>query len=366
MNDLGNPTPLILFSLANLAAATALNSTPRPGPTVDSDDLYDGTCTRERFQTRKEWRNLDRAQQQAYLDAVQCLIDLPADTGMEHTTSRWSDLQALHRFFTETERGGIIHNVGQFLPWHRYFLHVHETLLRDECGYEGPVAWWNEQSDADAGDLLWSPMWNADNMGGNGTGMQGCVVDGAFADLVEYIGPFDNNTERCLDRRWDSAWAIRNVNSTITGQCFDLPTYTPFWQCVAYYPHKGCIRRLAGCYVLSFVWGLGLRWDLRFDFNELGLMRIDVMADVKPGDPMFFIHHAFIDRLWYTWQMVDPDTRLFEISGNSINRTDLPMPVDGSPETTLDYELESYDILPNVTVEDVMNPVSGYLCYEYD
>jgi hypothetical protein len=26
---------------------------------------------------------------------------------------------------------------GQFLPWHRYYMHIYETLLRDECGYTG-------------------------------------------------------------------------------------------------------------------------------------------------------------------------------------------------------------------------------------
>ncbi|PYI33283.1 tyrosinase [Aspergillus indologenus CBS 114.80] len=325
------------FILSLLALATA-SQPPRPGPTVDSN-LYGGDCTRERLQTRKEWRNLDRSQQEAYLDAVQCLIDLPAETGMAYTTSRWSDLQALHRYYTNTEYGDVIHNVGQFLPWHRYLLHIHETLLREQCGYTGPMVWWNEQADADTGDLFRSPMWNDDSFGGDGTEPANCVADGRFADLTQYIGPFDNNTERCLEREWDSPLGVRNVNSTMVGQCFDLTSYTPFWQCVASYPHKGVHQAVGG-----------------------------LMADVKasPGDPMFYIHHAFIDRLWYTWQMVDPDTRLFAMGGTSVNYTDLPTPAGGWPETTLEYELESYEILPGVTVEDVMNPVGGYLCYEYD
>src|SRR5687768_17406230 len=31
---------------------------------------------------------------------------------------------------------------------------------------------------------------------------------------------------------------------------------------------------------------------------------------VSPGDPIFYFHHAALDRLWWIWQMQDPDTRI--------------------------------------------------------
>jgi tyrosinase len=30
-----------------------------------------------------------------------------------------------------------VHGVAQFLPWHRYFIHVYETALKTKCGYTG-------------------------------------------------------------------------------------------------------------------------------------------------------------------------------------------------------------------------------------
>jgi tyrosinase len=30
----------------------------------------------------------------------------------------------------------------------------------------------------------------------------------------------------------------------------------------------------------------------------------------SPGDPIFYFHHAALDRLWWIWQMQDPDKRL--------------------------------------------------------
>jgi tyrosinase len=85
-------------------------------------------------EVRKEWRNLTGAEQIAYLDAEICLMNLPAQTGLAAVTSRYSDLAALHQNLTL-----IIHDVGQFLPWHRYFVHVHQEILKSQCDYNGPI-----------------------------------------------------------------------------------------------------------------------------------------------------------------------------------------------------------------------------------
>lgn len=44
------------------------------------------------------------------------------------------------------------------------------------------------------------------------------------------------------------------------------------------------------------------------------------MADVSlsPGDPLFFVHHAFLDKLWWDWQNENLTVRLTEISGVNI------------------------------------------------
>lgn len=59
------------------------------------------------------------------------------------------------------------------------------------------------------------------------------------------------------------------------------------------------------------------------------------------------------------------------MSGNSLNTTYLDeqgavAPAGGWANVTLDYTLSVADILPDVTIEDVMNVQGGYLCYEYD
>lgn len=46
--------------------------------------------------------------------------------------SRYDDFVAVHINFTLT-----IHGTGNFLGWHRYFVHAYEQALRNECGYTG-------------------------------------------------------------------------------------------------------------------------------------------------------------------------------------------------------------------------------------
>ncbi|OJJ45991.1 hypothetical protein ASPZODRAFT_67720 [Penicilliopsis zonata CBS 506.65] len=302
-------------------------------------NYYNHSCTPETVRIRKEWRNLTSTEQDEYLTAVNCLMDLPAQSGLSATTNRFSDLQALHRYFTNTPFGDIIHDVGQFFPWHRYFIHLEETFLREECNYTGPLPWWNEEYDANTGEAFGSSMWDSDAFGGNGVGADNCVIDGAFANYTEHIGPENEDTTYCMDRDWNNDLAVASAVSNMVNICAEFDNYSQWYFCVAEINHKGVHTAVGG-----------------------------IMADIKssPGDPVFFLHHAYIDRMWWNWQKTDPENRLYQIGGWVVNETANPEPAHGWGETTLGYVLSSYDMLPNVTVEEVMNPMNGYLCYDYE
>ncbi len=84
-----------------------------------------------------------------------------------------------------------------------------------------------------------------------------------------------------------------------------------------------------------------------------------VMSDVasSPGDPIFFMHHGFIDHAWRIWQ-----------NDNAGRLTDVASPTnqDGSGTLTLNYVLSSKGLAPAVTVADVMDTTGTYLCYKYN
>jgi tyrosinase len=92
------------------------------------------------------------------------------------------------------------------------------------------------------------------------------------------------------------------------------------------------------------------------------------MSDIysSPGEPAFFLHHNYIDRLWCQWQQANPEVRFWQMNGNIVNQTEYVEPATGWGTASLDYELSTYGMLPNVTIATVMNVQGGYLCCEYD
>jgi tyrosinase len=38
----------------------------------------------------------------------------------------------------------------------------------------------------------------------------------------------------------------------------------------------------------------------------------------SPGDPLFYLHHTWLDKLWADWQARDLPKRLTEMGGNNV------------------------------------------------
>jgi tyrosinase len=72
----------------------------------------------------------------------------------------------------------------------------------------------------------------------------------------------------------------------------------------------------------------------------------------KP-DPVFFLHHAQLDRLWWMWQQKDRGRRLYVYHGSAEH--------PASPEDVLPYE----PLSANITARDVLNTETSKLCYRY-
>lgn len=81
---------------------------------------------------------------------------------------------------------------------------------------------------------------------------------------------------------------------------------------------------------------------------------------VSPGDPMFWLHHAQIDRTWWIWQNQDIKNRQNAISG-TITLNNLPPSRNG----TLDDPLDMGASWTSTTIGQVMNTLAGPLCYIY-
>ncbi len=71
-------------------------------------------------------------EKKAYITAEQCVMKTPAKlTQLPGVKTRFDEIVSLHQM-----NALLIHGTGTFLPFHRYYLHMHEVLLK-ECGYTG-------------------------------------------------------------------------------------------------------------------------------------------------------------------------------------------------------------------------------------
>ncbi|KXN67864.1 Di-copper centre-containing protein, partial [Conidiobolus coronatus NRRL 28638] len=72
----------------------------------------------------------------------------------------------------------------------------------------------------------------------------------------------------------------------------------------------------------------------------------DMNKMVTPNDPIFWMHHVMVDKIWWEWQQRDPK-RLTEYFGFG---------------ATLDDDLWNV----NAKVRDVMDTESDGQCYKYE
>ncbi|KAI2476241.1 Monooxygenase [Pyrenophora tritici-repentis] len=134
---------------------------------------------------RVEFRSLEIAARKQYTDAVKCLATKPSMLGLN--TTLYDDFTYVH-----THLNSEIHYVAQFLPWHRYFVHLYETQINN-CGYTGPMVYWDWT--LDVADVPNSEIFDADHgFGGNGGNKTEtttdahsrtwkCLTDGPFKDI---------------------------------------------------------------------------------------------------------------------------------------------------------------------------------------
>ncbi|KAF3914326.1 Tyrosinase [Arthrobotrys entomopaga] len=323
---------------------------------------------------RKEWRTLTLIERFEYLFAVNALMVMPNRTPASIAKSaknRYDDLVATH-----IQQTFMVHYVGSFLPFHRYFTWTFEMMLRNEVGYTGPFPYWDWHLDTGKGEqaFLNSPIWDPIlGFGGNGPYIQataeqalgavpgrsggGCVQNGAFQNMKVNLGPTNimDGPSRCLSRDFSFYFSNRYLQKNQTLLTLKAKDFYSFDQVVEGGPS----------FEASGVHGGG-------HYGIGGLFGIMGDLYVSPGDPSFWLHHANLDRVWWSWQQLNWPARKTDISGPTAimdyNNYNVNPPVlQQSPNTTLSAPLNlGYADLASgpVTVGDVMD-ISN-LCYSYD
>ncbi|MET0863293.1 MAG: tyrosinase family protein [Nakamurella sp.] len=219
-----------------------------------------------------------------------------------------------------------------FLPWHRAFLWEFETLLLELNPAVGglPYWWWQSEARLNNGKPKLSRIWTTDLMGPDGDpATDNRVLTGPFKDWQAVI--YDNTSDGFLTR--DSPGLIRKLGRDPAGATSTLPTeaqitelYTHAVYDIAPYDKTtdSFRNRLEG-------WIFGPRLHNQVHRWVGG----DMLAGTSPNDPVFWLHHANIDLIWWKWQNVtaprrryaplSPDGPIGQRSGDSLGfllRTD--------------------------------------------
>ncbi|KAJ2915005.1 hypothetical protein MD484_g5409, partial [Candolleomyces efflorescens] len=342
------------LSLAALFFLTGVSATPigQSGVASSAAKAPGTKCTS--FDDRKEWRDLTIEQRLSYINAVLCLHKLPPRDPTRAATSRYEEFQATHILLTDR-----VHSVGHFLPWHRHLGTLYGNALREECGYNGPTAYWDWSRDADVSTpILESPIFDpVTGFGGDGVPgtytlppdpknesaigpfpgfggriWKGCVMDGPFKDTVFHLGPGRMITDHCLVRGVDDQWK-RMLTSENVKNMLKARTYEEFRLVIdAFNGIHGGGHILVG-----------------------GEMTNTYSAG---ADPLFYLHHANLDRVWWHWQQADPANRLYDLSGPTTKGGNIPI--------TLDFELDFPALGPNITVRDTMDSSLEPNCFTYE
>ena len=198
-------------------------------------------------------------------------------------------------------------------------------MLRSECGYSGPKPYWDwtlTYKDPRKSKIFDGSV---DSMGSNGKTIPhnsthvtafglvldipaatggGCVYKGPFTDYVVNLGPasyepkvgngsgLDYNP-RCMKRDVSLDFAKTTKPTDVValiGGNNDLEAFSSFFEL----PN-------------------GLHAGGHFTIGG------DPGNDpfVSAGDPVFYQHHAQVDRLWTIWQALDPKARFGQVFGTS-------------------------------------------------
>ncbi|OQO02007.1 hypothetical protein B0A48_12480 [Cryoendolithus antarcticus] len=372
--------PLSNFSSQDIASGAAWEKLQKLAleRMHDNIDFRGNKCNFETATVRKEFRNMTLEHRKSFTDAVECLQRLPPQV-MTHEQSaqypgvhsRYDEYVATHINYTMT-----IHMTADFLAWHRFYVHSFEQDLKKHCGYTGHMPYWNWAEDAEAIDQ--SEIFNGDeySMGSNGVyipnrdhtylGLQnvnfppgtggGCVHTGPFSKTKLHLGPIDSpyNNNVKSDYEDNPRCLVRDLNSFFSTQ---YNTYTNVTELL-----------LGEIYVEGFqslMQGYGSDAN-RFGVHGGGHWLGGGPSDLEdmhssPNDPIFFLHHAMLDKIWLVWQYMDIWDRQFIIRGTSTMANSPP-----SPDMSLTDKIPFGFVAPDQTFHDLMDTFAGSFCYRYD
>ena len=206
-----------------------------------------------------------------------------------------------------------IHRCPAFLPWHRRFIWDLEKELQRVSGNPNlGLPYWNWPAGGGS-----ASMWDDDLLGGNGRGNSRAVSSGPFRQgqwtVVNMSGQPAGPLRRAFGRE---SWART------------LPTQDEIDGVLAITPYD------------SSPWNTASSPSFRnqlegFDGPNLhnrghGWVGGSMLPMTSPNDPVFFMHHCMVDKLWHDWQAAFPSQGYLPMNGGPFGQN-MNDPMNSTP-----------------------------------
>jgi len=238
--------------------------------------------------------------------------------------------------------------------------------MKEKCGYTGVQPYWNWTQDT--ADFYNSTMFDDDPT--SGLGRWGNpdndyqITTGAFATDFPVSYPSPHNIRRQYASTIVGGSGLVVLNVTIAQPNIDrvLTSFTGDFQ-----GFQGNFEGIIGPHPAAHIM---LGGDMS------GTCPSTAPADCVPGpkwtsnDPMFFLHHAMVDKLWFDFQNKYPSNQYAFLGGsvsvfNGTSTGDSPTGI--APFLNFSSPIPSDGILwSNLTIWDVMDTTGDSLCYTYE
>lgn len=273
-------------------------------------------------------RNLTSSQRTRFVEAV---IQLKR-------SGRYDTYVRLHaQYFAADGESGLrmAHMAPTFFPWHRQFLLVFERELQT-IDPSVAIPYWDWTADSTTTSALWAE----DFMGGDGRDSDGQVMTGPFAyQTGDWPIAYGVTDEDYLTRnmgRPDSPVALPTAEELNDALAIAVYDSAP-WDSAS--STQGFRNEIEG-------------WTVSEEEGGYLHNRVHqwvgghMVGAASPNDPVFWLHHAFIDLIWVRWQRLHPASAFLPAEPLSeddpeygrVVGADEPMPPFGvTPSSVLDH-----------------------------
>lgn len=214
---------------------------------------------------------------------VAALIELKKEGHYDHM------VHIHHRAMMEI-RPDPAHGGAAFLPWHRYYLR-HLELDLQQIEPSVTIPYWDWTRDR----THTGTPWTVDLMGGNGRKGDGRVMSGRFAysagDWPINIKDYRRQPDFLMRTLWrPDSLPERRAIARVLGR---IPYDAKPWN-FRTSASRSFRAALEGHHNMVHIWVGG-----------------NMTSAGSPNDPVFFLHHAMVDRVWARWQWMH-QSQLYE------------------------------------------------------